>query len=207
MTIAPEPSASDVDKEIARLGDLSLTDLKVRWLELKGLPLPKFMRRSLMTQAVAHAIREAAHGGLDPKTRKRLETLVREIVPKGDKPKPRPNRIKTGTRLIREWHSQVHEVIVAADGFIWKGERYASLSVIARRITGTRWNGWLFFGLKKRQPSPSIGSSENVPPKKRGSSSASAAGKEAPTTADPKSATNPCRKRPGRRSARRMADG
>ena len=205
MTIVPEPSASDADKEIAGLGDLSLADLKARWLELKGVPLPKFMRRSLMTQAVAHAIREAASGGLDPKTRKRLDTLVRQIVPKGDKPKPRANRIKTGTRLIREWHGQVHEVIVAADGFIWKGERYASLSVIARRITGTRWNGWLFFGLKKRQPSALVSGSESVPPRKRGSPSA--AGRAALTAEDPNSATNPCRERPGRRSARRAADG
>jgi hypothetical protein len=142
--IAPEV----VEAELARLPDMSLDELKARWLELKGVPLPKFMRRGLITRAVAHAIEERATGGLDRETRKRLEQLMRQIVPSGERPPPAPKRIKVGTRLLREWQGRVHEVTVAADGFTWNGVRHRSLSDIARRITGARWNGWVFFGLK-----------------------------------------------------------
>jgi hypothetical protein len=142
------PTQEQVEAEIARLGGLSLEALKARWLELKGIPLPKFMRRGLMTKAVAHAIRESAFGGLDPATQKKLEQAIRQIVPSGQNPPPALNRIKTGTRLVREWRGRVHEVTVAADGFVWNGTRHRSLSEIARLITGTRWNGWVFFGLK-----------------------------------------------------------
>ena len=113
------------------------------------------MRRELMTRAVAHAVQEAAFGGLDPETAKRLDQLVRQVVPKGTAaPSAARKRIKAGTRLLREWQGQVHEVTVAPDGagFLWRGERHRSLSVIARQITGTRWNGWTFFGLKKAAP-------------------------------------------------------
>ena len=134
--IAPEV----VEAELARLPDMSLDELKARWLELKGVPLPKFMRRGLITRAVAHAIEERATGGLDRETRKRLEQLMRQIVPSGERPPPAPKRIKVGTRLLREWQGRVHEVTVAADGFTWNGVRHRSLSDIARRITGTRWS-------------------------------------------------------------------
>ena len=140
-----------VEAELAHLSNRSIDDLKARWLELKGVPLPKFMRRGLITRAVAHAIQEAAYGGLDPATRKRLDVFAAQIVPKGGRPPPRPNRVKPGTRLIRAWKGRVHEVTVVDNGFAWNGATYRSLSVIARHITGTRWNGWVFFGLKQRQ--------------------------------------------------------
>src|SRR4051794_31414530 len=109
------------EAEIDRLVDLPLDELKARFLALKGMPLPKFMRRGLMTQAVAHAIQEAAHGGLDRETQRRLDQLVWQIVPAGAKPPPPPNRIKAGTKLLREWKGTVHEVLVTKDGFAWQG--------------------------------------------------------------------------------------
>ena len=142
------PTREEVEAEAALLGGLSLEALKARWLELKGIPFPTFMRRGLRTKAVAHAIRESAFGGLDPATRKKLEQAIRQIVPSGQKPPPAANKIKAGTRLVREWRGRVHEVMVTADGFAWNGKRHRSLSEIARLITGTRWNGWVFFGLK-----------------------------------------------------------
>jgi hypothetical protein len=149
MTAAASVTLS-VEEELARLPDLSPEELKARWLELKGVPLPKFMRRGLMTRAIAFAIQEAAFGGVDAATRKRLDELASQIVPAGGKAPPRPNRVKPGTRLVREWKGRVHDVMVLEDGFAWRGKRYASLSVIAREITGTRWNGWVFFGLRQR---------------------------------------------------------
>lgn len=154
------------DTQLAELARLSLSDLKARWVELKGAPLPKFMRRELITRAVAHAVQEAAYGGLDPATAKRLDQLVGQIVPKGTTP-PRlaRKRIKAGTRIMREWQGQVHEVTVAPDGgFLWRGEQHRSLSVIARQITGTRWNGWTFFGLKKAVPAAPQAKAVRQPP-------------------------------------------
>jgi hypothetical protein len=104
-------AAPAVEEEFSRPPDRTPDELKVRWLELKGVPLPKFMRRKLITLAVTHAIQEAAHGGLDPHIRKRLDELAARIVPAGTKPPPRPNRIKPGTRLVREWNGRVHDVI------------------------------------------------------------------------------------------------
>jgi hypothetical protein len=95
------PTQEQVEAEIALLGGLSLEALKARWLELKGIPLPKFMRRGLMTKAVAHALRESSFSGLDPATQKKLEQAIRQIVPSGQKPPPAPNKIKAATRVIR----------------------------------------------------------------------------------------------------------
>ncbi|KAA2236439.1 DUF2924 domain-containing protein [Salinarimonas soli] len=146
------PSLQEHEREVEVLRHLSLDELKARWLAHKGVPLPKYMRRELMARAVAHAEREHQDGGLDAASCKHLEALMAGIVPKGAAPaKAAPARkLKMGTRLLREWQGRVHEVAVETDGFVWNGERYGSLSEIARLITGTRWNGWTFFGLKNR---------------------------------------------------------
>jgi hypothetical protein len=145
------PSLHAHEREVEVLRQLSPNELKARWLALKGVPLPKYMRRELMARAVAHAEREHRDGGLDAATRKRLEALIAAIIPNGAAPARAPARkLKAGTRLLREWQGRVHEVALEADGFVWNGERYRSLSEIARLITGTRWNGWTFFGLKDR---------------------------------------------------------
>jgi len=167
------PSVSvelSIEEQLVRLADLSADELKARWLELKGVPLPKFMRRGLMTRAVAYALQEAAFGGFDPKTRKRLDELASQIVPSGGRAPPRPNRVKPGTRLVREWKGRVHDVVVLEGGFAWRGKRYPSLSVIAREITGTRWNGWMFFGLKQREAKQAAASAAPTS-KPRGASS------------------------------------
>lgn len=128
----------------------SSEELKALYLHLTGTKLPKFIRGKLLRLAVAHAIAQLRDGGLDTDTQRRLDGLVRQIVPVGETPPPKPNKkIRSGTRLIREWQGQVHEVTVEGDSFLWNQERYRSLSEIARQITGTRWNGWVFFGLKK----------------------------------------------------------
>src|SRR3954453_1842474 len=101
MARPDDPDA--LDAEIAALGGLGLDALKQRFLELRGVPLPKFMRRDLMTRAGAHALQEHGLGGLDRETQNRRDQLVRGIVPSGGKPPPAPNRIKTVTRLVREW--------------------------------------------------------------------------------------------------------
>ncbi len=102
---------------------------------------------------MAYRIQELAYGGLKPETVKRLEALG-EQLDGGDRKKSgvRADMIPiVGTRLIREWQGVEHVVTVTADGFDWQGRPYKSLSAIARAITGTRWNGWVFFGLKNHR--------------------------------------------------------
>ena len=140
----------------ARLAALKSTptkDLKDQWRELFDSEPPPFNRRYLESR-LAYRIQELAYGGLKPETVRRLERLG-EQLDGGDRKKSgmRADRDRpiTGTRLIREWQGVEHVVTVTADGFEWQGRPYKSLSAIARAITGTRWNGWVFFGLKSRR--------------------------------------------------------
>ena len=140
----------------ARLAALKTTptpDLKKQWLDLFDSEPPPFNRRYLESR-LAYRIQELAYGGLKPETIRRLERLGEEIDG-GDRSKrgiraDRDRPIK-GTRLLREWQGVEHVVTVTADGFEWQGRPYKSLSAIARAITGTRWNGWTFFGLKNHR--------------------------------------------------------
>ena len=96
---------------------------------------------------MAYGIQAQAFGGLDAKT---LQLLRKANGANGARPKPRRSRLSKGSKLFREWHGETHEVLVLDKGFAWRGETYPSLSAIARAITGAHWNGWAFFGLKRR---------------------------------------------------------
>lgn len=135
--------------DLRNLENLSVDALRERYRELKQSSLSKYLRRPFALMVVSHAVREQALGGLSGEAQKRLDQLVAQIVPSGEAPPTKPivRKVKPGTRLLREWKGEIHEVLVAPDGFIWKGERCRSLSEIARAITGTRWNGWKFFGI------------------------------------------------------------
>ncbi len=148
-------SMTHVDPIPARLAALktaSAVDLKKQWRELFNTAPAPFNRRYLESR-LAYRIQELAYGGLKPETIRRLERLGEELDG-GDRTK---SRIRadlmpiTGTRLIREYQGVEHVVTVTADGFEWQGRPYKSLSAIARAITGTRWNGWVFFGLKNHR--------------------------------------------------------
>ena len=112
-----------------------------------GIDPPRHASREFLVRAVAYGLQVESFGGLDAKTLQRLRKANR---PNGWRPKPRTSQLGKGSKLFREWHGEVHEVLVLDKGFAWRGETHASLSSIARAITGTRWNGWTFFGLKHR---------------------------------------------------------
>ena len=140
----------------ARLTALKTTptpDLKKHCRDLVDSDPPPFNRRYLESR-LAYRIQELAYGGLKPETIRRLERLGQELDG-GDKRKRgiRADRDRpiTGTRLLREWQGVEQIVTVTADGFEWQGRPYKSLSAIARAITGTRWNGWVFFGLRNHR--------------------------------------------------------
>lgn len=141
-----------IPARLAALKAMKTPELKAQWRELFDSEPPPFNRRYLESR-LAYRIQELAFGGLKPETIRRLERLGEEIDGGGRK----KSRVRAdampiaGTRLIREWQGVEHVVTVTADGFEWQGRPYKSLSAIARAITGTRWNGWVFFGLKNRR--------------------------------------------------------
>lgn len=133
-------------RQVAELAALDFRDLKARWRTLFGAEPPKasaaYLRRRL-----AYRLQELAFGGLSEDTRQRLAEMADDL----EKPKSRKSRKDIpvpGTRLVRQWNGARHEVTVTAEGFEYQGRPYRSLSAIARTITGTRWNGPAFFGLR-----------------------------------------------------------
>ena len=141
-----------IPARLAALKAASTPELKAQWRDLFDSEPPPFNRRYLESR-LAYRIQELTYGGLKPETVKRLERLG-EQLDGGDK-KKRSLRADlkpiAGTRLLREWQGVEQIVTVTADGFEWQGRPYRSLSAIARAITGTRWNGWVFFGLKNHR--------------------------------------------------------
>lgn len=130
------------------LKSLSFDELKARWSELFQSEPPFFNRRTLEARLV-YRLQELQRRGLSPRIHDRLITIANELD--GGDPKRRRQRVDdkpvAGTRLIREWKGIDHEVTVLRDGYEYQGRRYKSLSAIAHAITGSRWNGWSFFGL------------------------------------------------------------
>ena len=116
---------------------------------------PPYNRRFLESR-LAYRIQELAYGGLKPATVKRLQAIAEELD--GGDPvrrrRPAKDRPVSGTRLIREWQGIEHCVTVRNEDYEYQGRPYQSLSAIARAITGTRWNGPLFFGLRSQQGRP-----------------------------------------------------
>ena len=141
-----------IPARLAALKTATTLELKAQWRELFDSEPPPFNRRYLESR-LGYRIQELAYGGLKPQTVLWLERLGEELDG-GDRKKSRARadlKPITGTRLIREWQGVEHVVTVTSDGFDWQGRPYRSLSAIARAITGTRWNGWVFFGLKNRR--------------------------------------------------------
>jgi hypothetical protein len=135
--------------QLAALKGAPAPVLKAKWRALFDTEPPPYNRRFLESR-LAYRIQELAYGGLKKETVERLRVLGRQYeVKSGTRPKGRNYRLPiAGTRLIREWQGIEHCVTVRANDFEFQGRPYKSLSAIAREITGVRWNGWVFFGLK-----------------------------------------------------------
>ncbi len=141
--------ADSLANRLAELETLNTAELRARWEQAFNRPVPKRASRDLLLRALAYHVQEQAEGGLSKATRRRLAKLA-GLNGENREPISSPNhRLKSGSRLIREWHGVTHSVTVLDDGFDWRGNRYTSLSQIARAITGARWSGPLFFGLRK----------------------------------------------------------
>jgi hypothetical protein len=130
------------------LRDLSRQQLLELWQKVYGRAAPEGLRRELLVPFLAYRIQENAHGGLKPSTLSELRRIARDLEKPGGSTESRSrSKIKTGTRLIRQWRGEAHEVAVTESGLEYRGTTYQSLSEIARKITGTRWSGPAFFKL------------------------------------------------------------
>jgi hypothetical protein len=140
--------------QLAALKGAPANVLKARWRELFDTEPPAYNRRFLESR-LAYRIQELAYGGLSRETMDRLKAMAKQYATRdAAERKARPMlRPVAGTKLIREWQGVEHCVTVGADEFEYLGRPYKSLSSVAREITGTRWNGWVFFGLKNSQRS------------------------------------------------------
>jgi hypothetical protein len=138
-----------VPGRLAALQSADMAELRAQWRSLFGTEPPAYSRR-FMAARLGYRIQEIAYGGLRPETLARLEAIA-EAVDGKKRPLrgvPAKQRPVPGTRLVREWGGVDHTVTVLRDGFEWQGRPYQSLSAIARAMTGTRWNGPRFFGLR-----------------------------------------------------------
>lgn len=144
---APNPA---IEKEISRIQSMNIAELRAMWrTQMKSEP-PKAFGPDLLRRSLAHRLQEKAYGGLDAKTARLLNQLIAQSATNAGKI-VLPRRTKPGTIIVREWKGKRHSVTVSNDGFIFEGQPYESLSEIARQITGTRWNGPRFFGLRSRE--------------------------------------------------------
>ena len=136
--------------EIASLSKLGIDELRERWKAMFGKAPSRDISRSFLTRAIAYRLQEKAFAGLKPSTRRVLVELAH--AKESSLAAAEPSRVvRPGAVLVREWRGISHQVSVVEKGFWFRGKRYRSLSGVAREITGTRWSGPLFFGLKRSQ--------------------------------------------------------
>lgn len=153
----------DVPAQLAELDEMTVSQLAQKFLELYGTPT-RARNKPYLQKRLSWRIQELAYGGLPASATKRIEELGDDLPERWRMKQdarvraaaqvalePRDSRVPpVGTVLRRIFNGETHQVTICAVGFIYEGERYKTLSAIARHITGTPWNGFLFFGLKKR---------------------------------------------------------
>jgi hypothetical protein len=136
------------DDKLAALATMSPAQLRGEWLQLFGSAAPP-VGHKLLALAIAHRVQEKAMGGLPTKLTREIETMVRQLG-KGEEIKASVSAtLRPGTQLVREWRGTTHRVMILDDAYLYRDERYGSLSEIARKITGAHWSGPRFFGLTK----------------------------------------------------------
>jgi hypothetical protein len=139
-----------VEAELDRLGTMPIAGLRVRYRELFRSYPPKSFGPDLLRRSVAHRNQEKAYGGLSRPIQRLLDQMIKEFAAKPGGRIVTPRRVKPGSVLVRQWKGKSHRVMVLAEGFAFDGKTFGNLSEIAVLITGTRWNGPRFFGLRSK---------------------------------------------------------
>jgi hypothetical protein len=154
LSLKESHMSDSVEKHMETLPSLSRACLAKLWQELfHSVPDPK-IRRPAMIRFLAYRIQEQAYGSLSAASERRLRQLACAVAKNSNPRISSARTIPPGTRLVREWQNQVHLVNVETKAYEYRGTRYQSLSEIARLITGTRWSGPLFFGIKSKSDAP-----------------------------------------------------
>jgi hypothetical protein len=138
----------EVETELVRLPKMPIVDLRNRYRELFRTEPPKAFGPDLLRRSIAHSIQERAYAGLPRDHQRLLDQLVKAAQAKPNGRLELPRQIKPGSELVRTWNRRPYRVLVMEKGFAWDGRTYSSLSEIAFEITGTKWNGPRFFGLR-----------------------------------------------------------
>jgi hypothetical protein len=153
------PDRASLDNEIAHLRDLDVGGLRSRWQNVFGRRPHPHLPRHLLFRVLAYRLQAALLGDLDGESQRLLDRSVspEDAGQRAVELGRRTANLRPGTVLAREWNGQMQRVAVLADGFAWSGKTYPSLSKVAFAITGTRWNGPKFFGLRyKPSKGPSL---------------------------------------------------
>jgi hypothetical protein len=154
MVAQPCPPAISTDPaveaELDRLTVMPIAQLRVRYRDVFRADPPKAFGPDLLRRSVGHRIQEKAYGGLSRSTQRVLDQMMKAFAAKPTGKIILPRRIKPGSVLVREWNGRSYRVMVLADGFAYDGKTFGNLSEIAGLITGTRWNGPRFFGLRSK---------------------------------------------------------
>jgi Protein of unknown function (DUF2924) len=143
------PDLAELDGGITGLVDRSTQELRRAWRKLHHTGPPLGLSRDLMTRGLADELQQRAHGGPSRALQRRLQTLAGQFE-KGARSFDPGIALKAGATLVRQWRGHTHTVLVREDGFEYEGQRYRSLTVIAKQITGAHWSGPRFFGVSKR---------------------------------------------------------
>ncbi len=146
--LKPQRDPQKLASRLEQLRALNPAEIREQWQTLFGADPPSKLRSSLLIQGIAYRLQEQALGGLKPATRRLLNRIADDATARRVSTNPEKIRVTPGNTLIREWHGTKHQVTVLKDGFLYRTKHFRSLSLIARTITGSRWSGPLFFGLK-----------------------------------------------------------
>jgi hypothetical protein len=143
-----------LEDDLSGIASLTIDELRAAWIQRFGSATPRFRSRDLLARAFTYRLQAGQHGDLTLPTRRRIAELARRFAEdRSFTPTPGPD-LKPGSVLVREWGGARHEVRALDHGFSYRGEVLTSLSQAAQRITGVKWNGLVFFGLKPRTPAP-----------------------------------------------------
>src|SRR3977135_2727293 len=145
-----KPADPAIEAELDRLAVMPIVELRLTWAKLFRKDSPKSFGPDLLRRSIAHRIQEKAYGGLSRPAQRLLDQAMKSFAAKPNGKIVLPRRIKPGSGLVREWKGKSYRVTVLADGFVYDGDTYSNLSEIAVLITGTRWNGPRFFGLRTK---------------------------------------------------------
>src|SRR6202048_4945928 len=150
-----DKAAIEIGKALVRLSELTIFELRGEWRRLHRMPPPMRLSRDLLTRGIIYKLQERAYGGLSNAAVRKLEGAAAGPPRRGAAKPTASVSLRPGTRLVREWHGVAHTALIHADGIEWRGQRYRSLSAVARKITGARWSGPRFFGLRRQLDSHS----------------------------------------------------